>query len=133
MEQLIELACDASDGGYFHSENPLEAARFVVSHAVSALWQTVLDQHGFGQFARRAAPQLIRWESRYGWARWEGQVSEHESSLARVLESMLATPDMWVAFAGTGWSATPPSPGPRSPSCAHAWPSAGVTSPVPAR
>ena len=35
----------------------------MVSHAVSALWQTVLDQHGFAAFAafaERAAPQLIR-------------------------------------------------------------------------
>jgi hypothetical protein len=101
MEQLIELACDAVDGGYFHSEDPLEAARFVVSHAVSALWQTILDQHGFDQFARRAAAQLIRWESRYGWTRGDGKVSEHEGSLAQILESMLATPDMWVAFADT--------------------------------
>jgi hypothetical protein len=38
----------------------VQAARFVVSHAVSALWQTVLDQHGFAAFAERAAPQLIR-------------------------------------------------------------------------
>jgi hypothetical protein len=73
MEQLIELACDASDGGYFHSDDPLQAAGFVVSHAVSALWQTVLDQQGFGRFAERAAPQLICWESRYGsQCRWSG-------------------------------------------------------------
>jgi len=105
MEQLIELACDASDGGYFHSDDPLQAAGFVVSHAVSALWQTILDQNGFGRFAERAAPQLICWESRYGWARGEGKVSEHETTLAEVLEPMLATPDMWVAFADAYLSA----------------------------
>jgi hypothetical protein len=99
MERLIELACDACDGGYFHSDDPLEAARFVVSHAVAALWQTVLDQHGFAGFAERAAPQLIRWESHYGWTRGGGTVSAHETSLAEVLEPMLATLDNWVAFA----------------------------------
>jgi hypothetical protein len=35
MEQLIGLACDMRDVEYFHSEDPVEAARFVVSHAVS--------------------------------------------------------------------------------------------------
>ena len=44
----------------------MEAARFVVSHAVSALWQTMLDQHGFAAFAERATRRLIRWESEYG-------------------------------------------------------------------
>ncbi len=101
MELMIDLACEASRGGYFRSEDPLVAARFVVSHAAAALWQTMLDQHGFGAFAERAAPQLIRWESRYGWTQGYGKVSGHETSLAEVLEPMLTTPDMWAGFAGT--------------------------------
>jgi hypothetical protein len=99
MEQLIGLACDMRDVVYFHSEDPVEAARFVVSHAVSALWQTVLDQHGFAAFARRAAPQLIRWESGYGWTRGDGKVAENETLLAEVLAPLLTTPDMWRDFA----------------------------------
>ena len=47
----------------------MEAARFVVSDAVELLWRTLLDRYGFAGFADRAAPQLIRWESRFGWTR----------------------------------------------------------------
>src|SRR5438128_2703497 len=82
VEQLIDLACEMRGVEYFHSEDPVEAARFVVSHAVSALWQTMLDQHGFAAFAGRAAPQLIRWESEYGWTRGDGKVAENEALLA---------------------------------------------------
>ena len=67
---------------YFHSEDPVEAAKFVVSHAASALWQTVLDRHGFTAFAERATPQLIRWESGYGWTRrgrQGGRTRDHAS------------------------------------------------------
>jgi hypothetical protein len=98
MEQLIGLACDMRDVEYFHSEDPVEAARFVVSHAVSALWQTMLDQHGFAAFAGRAAPQLIRWESEYGWTRGDGKVAENETLLAEILAPLLTTPDMWRGF-----------------------------------
>ena len=99
LEQLTGLACEMRGVDYFHSEDPVEAARFVVSHAVSALWQTMLDQHGFAAFAERAAPQLIRWESEYGWTRGGGKVAENETLLAEVLEPLLTTPDMWRGFA----------------------------------
>ena len=100
MEQLIDLARDVHDYDYFHSEDPVEAARFVVSDAVGLLWSRLMGEHGFAGFAERAAPQLIRWESRYGWTRTGfGATSEKETSLARVLASMLRTPDMWVGFA----------------------------------
>jgi hypothetical protein len=99
MELMIDLARHAE--GSFRSEDPLEAAKFVLSHSVSALWQTVLAQHGFARFAERAAPQLIRWESAYGWSNGTGagRVAEREIALADVLEPMLATPDMWTGFA----------------------------------
>jgi len=105
MEQLIDLACDMRNYHYFHSEDPVEAARFVVSHAVSALWQTSLDAHGFAVFAERAAPQLIRWESRYGWTSGWGKVAQHETELAEVLAPLLATPRMWRDFTAAYLSA----------------------------
>jgi hypothetical protein len=100
LEQLIDLACESRDYEYFHSEDPMEAAGFVVSNAVALLWAALQAQYGFAGFAQRAAPQLIRWESRYGWTRsgW-GRVSEKETSLASVLAQMLPAPDMWVGFA----------------------------------
>ena len=100
VEQLIDLAREAHDYDYFHSEDPVAAARFVVSDAVALLWSRLLDEYGFAGFAERVAPQLIRWESRYGWTRTGfGAISETETSLANVLASMLQTPNMWVGFA----------------------------------
>lgn len=97
MELMIDLACDAD--GCFHSDNPLEAAKFVVSQAVSALWETVLDARGFAEFTARAVPQLIRWERECGWSNGDGKVMELERPLAEVLASMLITPEMWSDFA----------------------------------
>ena len=68
LERLIDLACEG-DYEYFHSEDPMEAAGFVVSDAVALLWATLQAHHGFAGFAQRAAPQLIRWERRHGWTR----------------------------------------------------------------
>jgi len=100
VEQLIDLAGEAKDYDYFHSEDPVEAARFVVSDAVALLWSRLISEYGFAGFAERAAPHLIRWESRHGWTRTGyGATSEKETSLARVLASILRTPDMWVGFA----------------------------------
>ena len=100
VETLIDLACETRSYDYFRSDDPVEAARFVVSDAAERLWQRTRDVHGFPAFAERAAPQLIRWESQYGWTRhgW-GSVPEKETSLASVLARMLRGPDMWVSFA----------------------------------
>ena len=97
---LIDLACETRDFDYFRSDDPMEAARFVVSDAAELLWSTLLDRYGFAGFAERAAPQLVRWESRYGWSRsgW-GKLAEKETSLASVLTRMLRVPDMWAGFA----------------------------------
>jgi hypothetical protein len=80
LEQLIDLACETRDYEYFHSEDPMEAAGFVVSDAVALLWATLQAHYGFAGFAQRTAPQVICWESRYGWTRsgW-GQVSRSEA------------------------------------------------------
>jgi hypothetical protein len=100
LEQLIDLACETRDYEYFHSEDPMEAAGFVVSDAVALLWGWLQARHGFSDFAQRAAPQLIRWESRHGWTRsgW-GRVSQKEISLASVLAQTLPALDAWVGFA----------------------------------
>lgn len=100
MKSLIDLASETRGYDYFRSEDPVEAARFVVSDAVERLWDRLLDMYGFDGFAERAAPQLIRWESRYGWTRsGSGSVAERETSLAGVLARKLKAADMWVTFA----------------------------------
>ena len=100
MEQLVDLSCQMRDRDYFRSDDPVEAARFVVSDAVALLWSRLREQYGFSGFAERAAPQLIRWESRYGWTRrGDGSVSETEVSLADVLARMLPALDAWIGFA----------------------------------
>jgi hypothetical protein len=100
LEELIDFACEMRGYDYFRSEDPVEAARFVVSDAVALVWGNVRDESGFAAFAERAAPQLIRWESRYGWTRsgW-GRIAEHETSLASVLVPMLPAIDMWIGLA----------------------------------
>jgi hypothetical protein len=85
---------------YVHSDDPVEAAKFVVSEAVAALWESVLRHGGFAALADRAPEQLIRWEADYGWTRrGYGQVAEKETLLAVPLARLLTTPDMWRKFA----------------------------------
>jgi len=98
-EQLVDLACEMKDRDYFRSDDPVEAARFVVSDAVALLWSRLRDQYGFSGFAEHAAAQLIRWESRYGWTRrGDGSVSQKEISLADVLARTLPALDAWISF-----------------------------------
>ena len=100
MELLIDLACGMKDHEYFRSEDPVAAARFVVSDAVALLWHTLREEYGFAGFAQRAAAQLVRWESPYGWTRHgDGSVGDREVPLAEVLAGMLPDPDAWVGFA----------------------------------
>jgi hypothetical protein len=78
--KIVDLACDMRSYDYFHSDDPVEAAKFVVSDAVAALWESVLRRDGFAAFASRVPEQLIRWEADYGWTRrGEGQVAERDS------------------------------------------------------
>ena len=100
LEQLIDLACEARDYDYFRSEDPVATAAFVVSDVAAVLWASTWERHGFQEFAETAAPQLIRWESGYGWTRYgEGSVAAKETSLAAVLARMLRVPDTWEGFA----------------------------------
>jgi hypothetical protein len=99
VAKIVDLACAMKSYDYFHSEDPVEAASFVVSEAVATLWESVLRRDGFAALADRAPEQLIRWEADYGWTRrGYGQVAEKETSLAVPLSRLLATPDMWRTF-----------------------------------
>jgi hypothetical protein len=100
LATLVDLACDMKETDFVRSEDPVEAARFVVSDAVEMLWRLTLERRGFSTFAEAAAPQLVRWESRYGWTRrGDGRVADKERSLAAVLVPMLPVPDAWLEFA----------------------------------
>ena len=100
VAEIVDLACDMKSYDYFHSDDPVEAAKFVVSDAVAALWESVLRHDGFAAFAQRVPEQLIRWEADYGWTRrGYGQVPEKETALCVPLARLLATPDMWRRFA----------------------------------
>jgi hypothetical protein len=100
LELLIDLACESAGLEYFRSDDPVQAAGFVVSDAIAGLWRTVRDRHGFAAFVDRAAPQLLRWETGHGWTRYGwGSVAQQETSLAEVLETMLQVPDHWRTFA----------------------------------
>ncbi|GGJ53088.1 hypothetical protein GCM10010121_074860 [Streptomyces brasiliensis] len=97
---IVDLACYCKAYQCFRSDDPMEAAKFIASDAVAALWTTMLQGHGPVAFAERAMPQLVRWESRHGWTlRGFGSVPEHETPLAAVLERLLPAPDAWVACA----------------------------------
>jgi hypothetical protein len=66
---MIDLACETREREYFRSEDPREAARFVVSDVVAVLWFRMREAHGAVYFTERAAAQLLRWDPRYGWTR----------------------------------------------------------------
>jgi hypothetical protein len=100
LEQLIDLACEAHGYDYFRSHDPVAAAGFVVSDVAAALWAWSWERHGFQAFAETAAPQLVRWESSYGWTRCgDGPVAAKETSLAVVLARKLRVADTWERFA----------------------------------
>ena len=100
VAEIVDLVLEMKSVDYFHSDDPVEAAKFVVSDAVAVLWESVLRHDGFAAFARRVPEQLIRWEADYGWTRrGYGQVPEKETTLAVPLARLLATPDMWRKFA----------------------------------
>lgn len=101
LAAMIDLACDTQQWDFFRSEDPVEAARFVVSDAAAMLWSRVRQARGFTRFAESAAGQLAAWESPYGWTRHgEGWVPARETSLAHVVAELLVVPDLWAEFAG---------------------------------
>ena len=52
VAEMVDLACDMKSYDYFHSDDPVEAAKFVVSDAGAVLWESVLRHDGFAAFAR---------------------------------------------------------------------------------
>ena len=64
MALVIDLACDA-EVRLPRSEDPMEAAKFVVSDAAAALWNRARAAR-LRRFAATAAVELPRWESAYG-------------------------------------------------------------------
>lgn len=97
---LVDLACEMKDDDYVRSQDPVEAARFVVSDAVATLWSRMRQAHGVDGLLRQAVVQLVRWESSHGWTRHGmGWVAERESSLAQVLAGLLVAPESWSTAA----------------------------------
>ncbi len=97
---LVDLAVDTYRYNYFRSEDPLEAAQFVVCDAARAIWTRMRMLDPMPVFAQRATSQLMRWESEYGWTRFgEGKVAARAVPLAQVLAELLETPDMWDTVA----------------------------------
>jgi hypothetical protein len=45
---IIDVACEMGDRTYFRSEDPVEAARFVVSGAAALLWEKRAWRADFG-------------------------------------------------------------------------------------
>ncbi|MBS2532951.1 hypothetical protein KGQ20_09200 [Catenulispora sp. NF23] len=100
LELLIGLARAMKDSEYVHSDDPVAAARFVVSDAAAELWASMLRRGGITELITRAMPQLVRWESQYGWTRrGYGATAERERPLARVVAELLPDPDAWIACA----------------------------------
>ena len=57
---LASRAGSSPNSDYFHSENPVEAAGFVLSDAVALLWEFIRDQHGLAAFADWACHRRCR-------------------------------------------------------------------------
>jgi hypothetical protein len=103
LEALIDLACDCSSHNYFHSDDPVAAMRLVISDKVKLLWLAAIEREGFPAFVHRAVPQLIRWETTFGWTR-SGlhAICEQEVQLADVVAELVRNRgglDHWTAIA----------------------------------
>lgn len=93
---VVDLACETIHADLFRSQDPMEAARFIVSDAVGALWARVREVRGEAAFTASATAQLVRWEQEYGWTRYGyGWVAERETTLTTVLAGMLDSPPLW--------------------------------------
>ena len=66
---MIDLACESEGTEYFRSDDPVEAAGFVVSDALTMYWSKVRQEFGMDSMLKLAVGHLLRWESAYGWTR----------------------------------------------------------------
>lgn len=53
---LVDLTCEMKSYDYVRSEDPVEAARFVASDAVAALWSRLREAYGVDGLIERAIP-----------------------------------------------------------------------------
>ncbi|MFH1531364.1 MAG: hypothetical protein ABIK09_11615 [Pseudomonadota bacterium] len=99
LEALLDLIMEMGTFDYFHSEDPVEAMKVVVSDVVEGLWRADLRQAGLAGWAGRSAQELIRWETRHGWTRfgWSA-TAEKERPLADVVAAILPGGDAWMEF-----------------------------------
>ncbi|RIK14390.1 MAG: hypothetical protein DCC50_11430 [Acidobacteria bacterium] len=96
VSTLVDLACETKDMDYFRSEDPMEAARFVVSDMVGLMWARLRDTRGARDMVQLAVTDLVRWEQPHGWTRvGSGWVAKRETTLAGVLAGLLTVPDLW--------------------------------------
>jgi hypothetical protein len=138
---LIDVACETKRFNYFRSEDPMEAAQFVVSDAAATLWEFVRERHGFARFATVAAAQLPRWESAYGWSRsgWASWPRRRPRSPAcsagRYAFRMRGPRSRTVT--STRWTRSPaqrlPSPRPGPPTATRTRTTAAATGPTTSR
>lgn len=54
--KIVDLTIEMKSRDYFHSDDPVEAAKFVVSDAVAALWDSILRHDGVAAFTQRVPP-----------------------------------------------------------------------------
>ncbi len=102
LTTLVDLACETARYDYFRSEDPMEAARFVVSDVVAAIWARLRDVYGATHMAEQAVGHLMSWESQYGWTRvGQGWVADRESTLTSTLATFLTLPDLWTTAAAS--------------------------------
>lgn len=101
LAELLDLVLRTEEYDLFRSEDPVQAAGFVVSDHVEQLWTSRLERDGFAGFAPAAARQLERWETAYSWTRMgSGSVADKERSLGEVAAGLLRVADDWERFAG---------------------------------
>jgi hypothetical protein len=98
LVHLLDFTFDLRNWEYFRSQDPVEAAKIVFSDRVAVLWRARIDEGGFGAFLQEAPAQFVRWESRFGWTRYDGKATGQQRTLTEVLQGLLPGPDALLAF-----------------------------------
>ena len=104
--KMVDLARDMRSYDYFHSDDPVETAKFVVSDAVAMLWESVLRHDGPCGF-RQPECQSGSSAGRRTTGGPAGATVRRRGgdALAVPLARLLATPDMWRTFAESSMEA----------------------------